>query len=240
MRSIVYCGVDFGSWCSAEAFEPCGHAVSPRAVAVPGRPGAALLGGEVGPRVLRVRLYWDFLRDVDEAGRADVRHAVYAALLRPGGGVLRLPGDPGVAYRDAVCTGCGSWSSLFADGVAEVEFTCFDPVGFGALRSSGDCRFVVGGSWATWPVVEMVAEAGDSVGVSSAADSPCGVVVERAFVGGEKVSIDFEREACLVDGVDCSSCVSLGSGFFLLSPGVCELEFAGCSAHSVSWFERWL
>ena len=151
----------------AEVFEPCGHAVSPRAVAVPGRPGAALLGGEVGPRVLRVRLYWDFLRDCDEVARAEVRHAIYAALLRPGGGVLRLPGDPQVSYRDVVCTGCGSWSSLFADGSAEVEFTCFDPVGFGAVRSSSDSAFVVGGSWATWPVVECVAVAGGCLSVSA-------------------------------------------------------------------------
>ncbi len=237
---------------------------------MPGRCGAVLLGGEVGARVIRVRLYWDFLRDCDEAARADVRHAVYAALLRPGGGVLVLPGDPCVSYRDAVCTGCGSWSSLFADGSAEIEFTAFDPVGFGASRSSEACEFVVGGSWPTFPVVEMTACAGKGVSValrrfaavselalgptsSIPASSNVGsipasdgagtvpeVVVEREFVGGEAISLDFEREVCLVDGADASDCVSLESGFFPLSPGVCEVGFSGCSAHSVSWVERWL
>ena len=120
MRSIVYGGVDFAAWCRAEVVEPCGHAVEPRTVAVPGRPGAVLLGGEVPPRLLTVRLYWDSLLGLDAAARAKARHEVYAALLATGGGALVVPGDPELTYRDAVCTVCGDWGSLFADASAEV------------------------------------------------------------------------------------------------------------------------
>ncbi len=239
MRSIRYGGVDFSKWCSAEVAEACGHAVEPRTVEVPGRAGAVLLGGEVPAKVLRVRLYWDALLGLDAVARARARHELYAALLRVSGGELVVPGDPELTYRDAVCTGCGDWSSLFADGSAEVEFTCCDPVGYGALRSTDTAVFQVGGSWATWPVVSVVAAAGSAVEVADA-ESGAYVLVERAFSGGEKVVIDFQAESCSMDGVDASAAVSVASEFFSLAPGARELVFTGCRSHSVSWFERWV
>ncbi len=219
--------------------EACGHSVEPRTVAVPGRAGAVLLGGEVPPKVLRVRLFWDALLGLDAVARARARHELYAALLCTGGAELVVPGDPELTYRDAVCTGCGDWTSLFADGSAEVEFTCCDPVGYGALRSTDTAVFQVGGTWATWPVVSVAAAAGTAVEVADA-ESGAYVLVERAFVGGEKVVIDFQRESCAVDGVDASAAVSVASEFFSLAPGARELVFAGCASHSVSWFERWV
>ncbi len=235
----MYGGVDFGQWCRAEVVERCGHAVAPRTVAVPGRPGAVLLGGEVPPCVLAVRLYWDTLLGFDAAARAEARHAVYAALLASGGADLVVPGDPELTYRDAVCTGCGEWSSLFADGHAEVEFTCYDPFGYGELRMADTAAFEVGGTWRTWPVVTVTAAAGSSVVVSDRA-SGAYVAVDMAFVGGEAVVLDFQAETCLVDGIDCSAAVSIESGFFALEPGSCALGFTGCSAHTVSWHERWV
>ena len=239
MRSIRYCGVDFSAWCSAEVVEGCGHAVEPRTVAVPGRAGAVLLGGEVPPKVLRVRLYWDTLLGLDAAARAKARHEVYAGLLSVGGGELVVPGDPEMTYRDAVCTACGAWSSLFADGFADVEFTCYDPVAYGSQLATETAAFEVGGTWPTWPVVSVVAAVGSAVEVADG-DSGAYVLVEQAFVGGEKVVIDFQAETCLVDGVDASASVSIASEFFALAPGARELVFSGCESHSVSWFERWV
>lgn len=235
MRSIKYCGVDFSQWCLAEVVEPCGHAVEARTVSVPGRASAVLLGGEVPPKALRVRLYWD-ATDWDAASRAAVRHRIYAALMSASGGELVVPSDPIKTYRDAVCTGCGDWSSLFADGSAEVEFTCFDPVAYGAYGVWPGEVFKVGG---TWPVVTMVADAGSAVKV---VDSSSGkfVLVEKAFVGGESVVLDFAKETCLVDGAEASECVALGSDFFPLAPGDVTLEFSGCSSHTVAYCERWL
>ena len=238
MRSIKYCGTDFSQWCLAEVVEPCGHAVEPRTVAVPGRAGAVLLGGEVPPKVLTVRLYWD-ATDWDAVSRAAVRHRIYAALLNRDGGELVVPGDPAMTYRDTVCTGCGDWSSLFADGSAEVEFTCLDPIGYGGYGVSPNETFRVNGTWETWPVVTMAAAAGDAVKVVDAASGKF-VLVERAFVGGESVTLDFARETCLVDGVDASGYVALGSDFFPLSPGDVTLAFSGCLAHTVTWRERWV
>lgn len=73
-----------------------------------------------------------------------------------------------------------------------------------------------------------------------AADDATGafVLVESAFAGGERVIIDC-AQAVTIGGADASKDVALGSGFFSLAPGSCKLAFAGCSAHTVSWTERW-
>ena len=61
----------------------------------------------------------------------------------------------------------------------------------------------------------------------------------QAFSGGEVVVIDCEAESVKVDGVDSRNKVALGSDFFALGPGACELAFAGCSAFQVNFRERW-
>lgn len=62
---------------------------------------------------------------------------------------VRLPDEPELEYRDAVCTDAGSWSSLFEDGEGEVVFTLLDPVAYGRERTETGAAFEVGGSWPT-------------------------------------------------------------------------------------------
>ena len=130
-HSISYNGHDFSPYVAAELVEPCGHVVEPRTLAVPGRAGAALLGGEVPPRVLRVRLFLDAGLQLADSARSGIRHELYGWLLAPEGGELVVPGDPGMTYKDAVCTDASDWSSLFEDGSCELAFTCYDPYGYG-------------------------------------------------------------------------------------------------------------
>ena len=59
VSSITYNGHDFSEHVTAELVEPAGHALEPRALAVPGRPGAVLLGSELPPRSLTERLFLD-------------------------------------------------------------------------------------------------------------------------------------------------------------------------------------
>lgn len=238
MSSISYCGRDFSPCVQAELADPGVHVVAPRTLAVPGRAGAALLGGEVEPRVLSVRLFWDAGRDLGDAGRAEVRRRLRSWLLAPEGGELTVPGDPAVTYRDAVCTGCGGWSSLFEDGSCEVEFTCFDPIGYGRLVETGETPVGVGGTWRTWPEVRLVASAGGSVEVFDA-EGGRSVRLERTFRMGDAVELDFLAETARVNGEDASADVTLASDFFALEPGVRALHFSGCSSHVVSFYERW-
>lgn len=237
MRSIVYNGIDLSEWCSAEVVEKVAMPVVPDTMAVPGRAGALLVSGRIPPRLVRVRLFMDAGFKPGTNGLADIRHRVYSALCSTAGGTLRLPDEPELEYRDAVCTDAGSWSSLFEDGEGEVVFTLLDPVAYGRERTETGAAFEVGGSWPTWPTFELVASAGSAVQVG------CGdafVRVEHAFSGGEVVHIDYATEGVTIDGADARADVTLASDFFSLSPGSCELSFTGCSSHVTAFHERWL
>lgn len=238
MSSIVYNGHDLSGYVTAELVEPAGHALSPRALAVPGRPGAVLLGSELPPRVFRVRLFLDAGVSLGAEGRSEVRHLLYGWLCAPDGAELELPGEPGLSWRDAVVTDASDWDSLFEDGSCGLAFTCFDPVAYGDGKSSAGTALAVGGTWATWPVVTLTALAGSSVRVADELGRY--VLVERDFAAGDVVVMDFASEAVTVDGVDAASGVAVESTFFSLEPGTHALTFSGCSAHTVEWVERWL
>ena len=238
MSTLAYNGHDFSDYVTAELVEPAGHALSPRALMVPGRPGAALLGCELPPRVLRVRLFLDAGVTLAAEERSAIRHEMYGWLVAPMGAELSLTGEPDLTWRDAVVTGMSDWDSLFEDGSCELAFTCFDPVAYGEGKSSAASTFTVGGTWATWPVVEMTALAGSSVKVADELGRY--VLVEREFAAGDVVVMDFAAEAVTVDGADASADVAVESTFFSLAPGSHSLAFSGCSAHTVEWVERWL
>ena len=238
MSSIVYNGHDLSQYVTAELVEPAGHALSPRALMVPGRPGAALLGCELPPRVLRVRLFLDAGVTLAAEERSAIRHELYGWLVAPMGAELSLTGEPDLTWRDAVVTDASDWDSLFEDGSCELAFTCFDPVAYGEGKSSAASTLTVGGTWATWPVVEMTALAGSSVKVADGLGRY--VLVEREFAAGDVVLLDFASEAVTVEGEDASADVAVESTFFSLAPGSHTLAFSGCSAHTVEWVERWL
>ena len=237
MRSIVFNGVDFSEFCSAEVVEKAALPIVANTMAVPGRAGALLVSGRIPPRAVRVRLFMDAGYKPGTNGQADIRHRVYYALASTGGGTLRLPDEPEFEYRDVVCTDAGAWSSLFEDGHGDVEFALLDPVAYGMERVERGASFEVGGTWPTWPTFELVASAGPAVQVG------CGgsfVRMEHVFAGGEVVRVDCENEGVTIDGVDARADVTLASDFFSLSPGSCELSFTGCSSHTSSFHERWL
>ena len=206
-------------------------------MAVPGRAGVLLVSGRIAPRMVRVRLFMDAGFKPGAAALADIRHRVYAALGTVDGGELRLPDEPELVYRNAVCTGCGTWSSLFEDGSGTVDFALLDPVAYGAERREVSAAFSVGGTWHTWPVFEAVASTGAAVEVGQGGRV---VRIEREFAGGEAVRIDCENERVEVDGADARADVALNSDFFCFDPGECALALAGCSSCVTTFSERWL
>lgn len=238
MSALSYNGHDLSPYVTAELVEPAGHTLAPRTLEVPGRPGAVLLGSELPPRVLTMRLFLDAGASLTVEERSGVRHELYGWLVAPEGGELRLSGEPGLAWRDAVVTGVTDWDSLFEDGSCEVEFTCFDPVAYGDDFESTSSAFTVGGTWATWPTVELTAVAGTSVRVADELGRY--VLVERRFSAGDEVVMDFAAETVTVDGADAAADVAVESTFFPLAPGAHALASSGCSAHRVTWAERWL
>lgn len=237
MRSIVFNGVDFSEFCSAEVVEKAALPIVANMMAVPGRAGALLVSGRIPPRAVRVRLFMDAGYKPGTNELADIRHKVYSALASTEGGTLRLPNEPEFEYRDAVCTDAGAWSSIFEDGHGDVEFALLDPIAYGMGRHEAGTTFEVGGTWPTWPTFGLVASAGSTVQVGYGGKVVC---LEHAFFGGEAVSIDCANESVIIDGADARADVALSSDFFSLAPGDCTLTFTGCSSHATDFHERWL
>ena len=238
MSGLVYNGFDFSGMVQAEVMEPAALPLAPDAVAVPGRPGGLLLGCELPPRELTLRVFLDAGSKLNVSELAAARRELRAALVAIDGAELSVPGEPGLTWHDAVLTGVTDWDSLFEGGSCELVFTCFDPMAYGDTETSADTSIEVGGTWRTWPVFELTARAGSSVKVEDDADSY--VLIERTFRAGDVVLIDCEREAVSVNGADAAADVALGSAFFALEPGTHVLSFSGCSAHETTWTERWL
>ena len=237
MRSIIFSGVDFSEFSSAEVVEKAALPVDMATMAVPGRAGALLVSGRIPPRMVHVRLFMDAGYKPGTNGLADIRHRVYVALAAVSGGTLRLPDEPEFEYRDVVCTDAGVWSSLFEDGHGDVEFALLDPVAYGMERIEHGASFEVGGTWPTWPTFELVASTGSAVQVAYGGKL---VRIERSFTGGEAVLVDCEREVVTVDGADARADVTLASDLSTFSPGVCDLSVTGCASYEVRFRERWL
>jgi phage-related protein len=236
LSTIVYNGKSFAGLATAELVEPCGHALDVSSAEAPGTAGALILSSRIPPRVLRVKLFLDARVGADPASLAKARHRIAAMLLSENGAELVVPGEPEVTYRDAVCTGVSDWSDLGAAGSCEARFTCYDPIGYGTARSSTGTSFEVMGTWASWPTIQLTATQYPYLYVG------CGNVhirVAHAFSAGDKVIISCEAQTVTINGKDATGEVTLDSDFFALKPGTFTFYFNGCSAHTVSWQERW-
>jgi len=237
-KSIWYGGHDFSATTSCEVIEGP-QVLKADTLKVPGRAGALLLGGDVEPRVIVVRLFLDPKYLPGVTGLSDMRHGLYAWLVAPSGNVLVLPGDPKLTFKDAVVTAVEGWDTLFEDGKCKVEFTCYDPIAYGESREVDESDFEVGGTWRTWPTITCVASAGTSLMVTDS-NSGSYVLLTHDFDGGEVVVLDFLAETASVDAVDASADVDMASDFFALEPGDCSLEFVGCESFEVAFCERWV
>ena len=237
MRSIIYAGHDFKDLCSAEVVRRSALPIEAEYMTIPGRAGALLVSGDIPPVDVTVRLFLDAGFNPGWQRMAELRAQLRSWLCVPGGGELVLPEYPNLGYFDALLVDASDWSSLFETGECTLTFRLFDPVGYGMERAERTSEFEVGGTWLTWPTFELVASAGASVQVGYRGKT---LSVEHTFAGGEAVVIDCANDRVTIDGVDARAEVTLGSDFFSLEPGTCELSFAGCASRLTTFRERWL
>ena len=101
MSGFSYAGRDFSPYVQAELVEPAAHVLEPRAFPVSGRPGAVLLGSELPPREVRLRLHLDAGSQMTAGELSRLRALLRAWLCAPGGGDLVVPGEGALTWRDA-------------------------------------------------------------------------------------------------------------------------------------------
>ena len=155
-----------------------------------------LLGSELPPREVRLRLHLDAGSQMTGLELSRLRALLRAWLCAPGGGDLVVPGEGALTWRDAVVTGVSDWDTLFEGGSCAVDFTCYDPVAYGAARSCAGTELEVLGTWPTLPAVTLTAAAGSAVKVAD--DAGRYVLVERGLSAGDEVVMDFASESVTV------------------------------------------
>lgn len=239
MSSITYAGHAFGDHVSAELVEPVSHTVAPEMVRVPGRPGHLLLSADVEPLELKARLFLDAPSALTTAQRAEVRKTLRLWLLSTDGAALKVPGEPDLEWRDVLCTGVSGWSSLFADGSATVTFLAFDPIAYGTRLVSAMGAFKFTGNQPTWPTFALTVSSGVTEAGVTDGKSGRSLIVERAFVSGDRLSFDCARQTVTVNGKDAAADLTLRSDFFQLEPRYTDLSFPGCTKYNTWFYERW-
>ena len=238
MSRLSYCGRPAPEWCGYEVFEPAAHALEARSLSVPGLAGAKLLGCEVPPRTITVRIWPDLGPDAGEEEAEAAKRRLRLWLLAAGGGTLRLPS--GIEYRDAVVTGSAAWPSD-KGGYADIEFTCFDPIGYGAEVVSEAERFDLGGTWPSRPVVRGRSDGTGYAGATYACgEGPFTAGLHFPAVEGDEVVLDFEKRAILINQQDRSADADLESEWFALAPGSPRVIVSGLKGWTVTCRERWV
>lgn len=239
MRAFRYNGVDFSRWMKATPTKKLGQDISVETSEVPGRPGAVVLGSQVGakaiPFLCQLREPWAPWRQMEE-----VRRRIELALYAPDGAELVSPEAPDLAYKDVYLTSPGELENLWKTGRAELEFTAYDPMPYGRHRSVIDAtdEFKVGGTYQTWPVVTVRPAAGDHVRVTHAQSSDF-IQLERDFDGTEEVVVDCGRQLVTVDGDSAMRFLTVTSDFFAFEPGANSVRVDLGDA-SAEWQERWV
>ena len=232
MRSILFGGADFSDVCTAQVVEETVLRAEATTRKAEGRPGAILAALRMEPKVFRVRL------TLDPGYRGDpslLRHEVAGRLAAGQGGTLVLPDEPGLEWRDVVCTDAGEWSSRRGVAWCLAEFTAYDPVAWGASCAEPGTDFVVGGNWRTAPVVTCSCAGGNA----SVAYRDRVLQVEDDLVVGDVLVLDCMRQRASVNGEDRTAKVTMASDFFDLEPGDCSLQLSGISGVTCEFRERW-
>lgn len=103
---------------------------------------------------------------------------------------------------------------------------------------TGD-TFDVGGTWETFPVIEVVADGSNAITIASA-DTATAVTLTGGFAEGAVVVLDYESETVTVDGTAAGQKIALASNFAAMRPGAQRFTFEGVSKHSIKFYERWV
>jgi|LAHU01.1.fsa_nt_gb predicted phage tail component-like protein len=169
-----------------------------------------------------------------------IRHKLESMLMTDGPAPLYLDDEPDIYYM-AQLTSPGELTNLWYTGSADLEFTAYDPIAYGADRnkavsSGGTASFSVGGNSPTWPKFTGTAT-GAAVQVKNV-DTGQLVKTVNAITSGASVTVDMSEASPSVRVNGNLVPVAVTSDYFSLSPGTARVYVYGASG-TLSWTERW-
>lgn len=234
---MIFNGHDFGEYLRVNPTRRMNPPASDKTKTVQGRDGAVFMRSQLEPLTISVhaRLY---VRSHGHRQIARLRRKIASWLVTDEPAKLVLPDEPDLYYM-AKLTNSAELSNLWNTGSADLEFTAYDPVAYGAERTSqvgASSALDVGGTYRTWPTFDLTASSGARVKVL---DRNTGryVMTDAAIESGARVVVDMQGQVVRVNGN--RAVVDLSSDFFDLAPGRHVVDVAGASG-TASWTERWV
>lgn len=202
-----------------------------------GRDGAIYVRSKIEPKVIPVFCRLRLSSDLTYEELSRIRREIRGALATDEPQKLILPNDPGIYYM-AKCTSADELSSLWANGYCNLEFTCYDPAGYGAeiTKNVGASTTInVSGTYRTYPVFDLTAASATRVTVTNY-DTGAFVRMAENSAAGAHVVIDMAEET-IRQNTNLRD-IDPMSDFFPLSPGPNDIRITGATG-TCTYIERW-
>lgn len=229
MVGMIYNDFDFSPWLNCRLItRSLMPSLSVETEDVPYSPGERFMRAKFEPLELKVLARWKARRGSD---MAMLRRVMIEKFLSTGEAPLYLDDDRHLGiYYMAVLTSPGELDTLWYTGSAELEFTAYDPIGYGPLRNAPvgySTKIGVGGSWETLPVFRC--KPGGNVSYLKLMNISTGEFVQMndELTADSEVVFDMKAQQCTLDGVNHA--VLYESDFFALRPGLNELRLSSGS-----------
>lgn len=234
---MIYNGFDFSPWFDTRLIT---RSLMPEydveTEDLPGRPGERFMRAKLKPLAITVRAKWR-ARPADDM--AALRRTMVARLmcLKEAPLVLDDERHLGMHYM-AVLTSPGELDNLWHTGSADLEFTAYDPIAYGAKKTGAvgyNTTLMVGGSYETKPIIRC--KPGGSVSYLKITDMGSGkfVQVTASLSSSVEVVFDMENEQTTVNGTNHA--VDYDSDYFSLQPGSNSLRLSSGSG-TIEYTER--
>lgn len=204
-----------------------------------GMNGARLTGSVMQQATIGVRLV---MCDMDSTGRREAARRLSSMIHTDEPSRLYIGSDNGRYYM-AILDGEVPFTEHVRSGLVELNFVTETPLLYGRERSvsvpsQGEAGFLVGGTYATRPVVEGTVTGDGSSGLWGVRLDDGDVMRIRAG-SGVTVSMDCDSRTATVSGE--LRLPTLGSDWLELAPGRHVLRNdVGSGACTVRWREMWI
>lgn len=234
---MIYNGFDFSPWFKTKLIT---RSLLPEydveTQDIPYRPGERVMHVKLKPLPLKVLAEWRARPSDDMAA---LRRIMAARLVCLKEAPLYLDDERhlGVYYM-AMLTSPNELDTLWHTGSAELDFTAYDPIAYGAKKTGAvgyNTTLMVGGSYETKPIIRC--KAGGNVSYLKLTNMDTGqfVQVTASLSSSIEVVFDMENEQTTVNGTNHA--VDYDSDYFALQPGGNSLRLSSGSG-TIEYTER--
>ena len=234
---MIFNGHDFSEYLRVNPTRRMNPPMTDKTKTVPGRDGAVFMRSQLEPLTIPVHVRLN-VRSHGHRQIAKLRRKLTAWLVTSQPEKLVLPDEPDLYYM-AKLTNSAELSNLWSTGAADLEFTAYDPIAYGAERTApvGTSSVLdIGGTYETWPTFDLTASSASKIKVLNYGTGAF-VATSANVASGAHVAIDMQNQTIRVN--TNLAAIDLSSDFFALEPGRNTVRITGATG-TASWIERWV